>query len=71
MLEISFNDQQIFMDDKIYCIRKDNLHLEIIGKVVQKEKQKVAVKITSVKTQYIDISDYYVFVKRKQSKRNL
>ena len=61
-----YTNKEYFINDKIYCIRKDNLDLEIIGKIFEIEDTKLGIRISHVRNQFIDTTEYHTFVQAKQ-----
>ncbi len=61
-----YTDKDYYLDDKIYCIRRDNLHLELSGKLIWIDDDKLGIKLSAVRNQMIESKDYYTFVQAKK-----
>lgn len=76
--DLTLIDSDYYINDKIYCIRKDNLQLEIVGKIViidtlNHESMNLGIQISNVRQQSIKSDEYYTFIqkKRKSNQREL
>ena len=66
IINSEYTDKDYYLDDKIYCIRRDNLQLEISGKLIWIDDEKLGIKLSSVRNQMIKSKDYYTFVQAKK-----
>jgi hypothetical protein len=76
--DLTLIDSDYYINDKVYCIRKDNLQLEIDGKIViidtlNHESMNLGIQISNVRQQCIKTDEYYTFIqkKRKSDQREL
>ena len=76
--DLTLIDSDYYINDKVYCIRKDNLQLEIVGKIViidtlKYDSVKLGIQISNVRQQCIKSDEYYTFIqkKRKSNQREL
>ena len=67
LIDSRYTEDKYYLNDTIFCIRKDNLHLEITGKIFQIDNQRLGIQLSPVRNQYIDKNNYYTFIKTKQS----
>ena len=61
-----YTTKDYYLNDKIFCIRKDNLELEMSGTIIQIDDDTIGIKISSVRNQFISTDDYYTFVQAKK-----
>jgi hypothetical protein len=67
LINSTYTEDKYYLNDTIFCIRKDNLQLEIKGKIFQIDNDTLGIQLSSTRNQYIDKKNYYTFVKTKQS----
>ena len=61
---------ELFLNDTIYCIHKSTLELDHKGKVMAVRKKIVSIKEKYKYSVHLDKRHYYIFIKRKKSKKN-
>ena len=61
-------DDKIYLNDKIYCIGKNNLELEYMGNVKHID-DRLMIKHNGLSV-YIDPNRYYIFVEPNQSRKS-
>lgn len=61
-------DDKIYLNDKIYCIGKNNLELEYMGNVKHID-DRLMIKHNGLSV-YIDPQRYYIFVEPNQSRKS-
>ena len=57
-----YEDEQFYINDRIFCIKKNTLELEYIGRILFSENGKLGIKVNSIKTITIEPEKYYFFV---------
>ena len=62
--DFNLEESNFYLNDKIYLIKKNNLELSKVGKIIHID-DKIGIKYQSNKIIYIDPSDYYIFIKKK------
>ena len=67
LVNSNYTEDQYYLNDKIYCVRRDNLQLEITGKLFQIDDDKLGIRISPVRNQYIHRNNYYTFIQTKKS----
>ena len=70
--DLTLIDSDYYINDKIYCIRKDNLQLEIVGKIViidtlNHKSMNLGIQISNVRQQCIETDEYYTFIQKKRT----
>lgn len=61
-------DNDIFIDQHIILIKKNNLHIEDKGFIISLDKNKIGISVNNIYNKYFSINDYYIFLKHKQSR---
>jgi len=64
---LEYEEEKLYVQDRIFCIKKNTLELEWIGSIIFIEEGKIGLKITSLKTVKLDPKNYYIFVKCKKT----
>jgi hypothetical protein len=64
---LEYEESELYINDKVYCIRRDNLQLEIIGKIILIDENKIGIRLSSVRNQFIDRNKYYMFIQCKKA----
>ena len=62
-------DNELFLNDKIYCIDRSTLTLDHIGVIHAIKDKKITIKVTGF-CKHIKQSSYHIFIKRRRSKQN-
>ena len=65
--DFHLEDINFYLNDKIYIIKKNNLELSKLGKIIHID-DKIGIKYPSNKIIYINPEDYYIFIKKKKYK---
>ena len=71
VISLDFEDKSLYVQDRIFCIRRNTLELEYDGSIVFIDKGKIGLKVTSVKTVTLNPNEYYIFVKKTYLKRSI
>ena len=58
----------IYIDQHIILIKKNNLHLEDKGIIISINGNRLGVSVNNLFNRYYNINDYYVFLKNRQSR---
>lgn len=60
----------LFLNDKVYCIKRSTLELDVIGFVQVIKEQNISLKVKSRYGVHINKNEYHIFIKRRKSKKN-
>ena len=64
------DNQDLFLNDKVYCIKRSTLELDVIGFVQVIKEQNISLKVKSRYGVHINQNEYHIFIKRRKSKKN-
>jgi len=64
------DDNNLFLNDKVYCVNRSTLELEVIGIIQAIKKKKVSLKVNSKYTIHLSKDEYHIFTKRRKCKKN-
>ena len=67
VVNLDFEEKNLYVHDRIYCVKRNTLELEHDGSILYIEDGKIGLKVTSVKTITLDPKKYYIFVKCKKT----
>lgn len=67
VIKLNYEDKKLYVNDRIYCIKRNTLELEHIGNITSIDKNVISLKITTVKGININRNKYYIFVKVKKN----
>ena len=62
------SDNDIFIDQHIILIKKNNLHIEDKGIITSMNRNKIGLCINDLYNKYYDINNYYIFIKNRNKK---
>ena len=62
------SDNDIFIDQHIILIKKNNLHLEEKGIITSMKRNKIGLCINDLYNKYYDMNNYYIFIKNRNKK---
>tara|TARA_Y100000389_G_C17458916_1_gene520179 strand:+ start:749 stop:1090 length:342 start_codon:yes stop_codon:yes gene_type:complete len=65
IIKLEYEDKRFYINDKIYCIKRNTLELEYIGKIYCIEDDHIGIKLSNVRNVNINPDKYYIFVKIK------
>ena len=65
VIKLEYEDESFYINDKIYCIKRNTLELEYIGKIYCIEDDNIGIKLSNVRNVNINPDKYYIFVKIK------
>ena len=65
-----YEENEFYLNDFIYCIRKDTLEIETYGKIIMIKKNKIGIKKSKYINHYIDRDNYYFFIKNTNKMKN-
>lgn len=66
VIKLEYEENQFYINDKIFCIKKNTLELEYIGKIYCIDDDDIiGLKLSNVRNINIDPEKYYIFVKVK------
>jgi hypothetical protein len=63
-------NKDIFVNQNIICVKKNNLQIEVKGKIIAINNNTVCIRINNIYNRYVNISQYYTFLKNSKSKSN-
>ena len=55
-------ETEFYINDRVFCVKKNTLELEIVGKIICIDGLNLGIKKQSMNV-YIDANKYYIFVK--------
>lgn len=64
------DENDIFLNDKIFCINRSTLELEHIGIINTIKDNTCCIKVKSKYSVHISLDEYHIFIKRRKSKKN-
>ena len=64
------DDNDLFLNDKVYCIKRSTLELDVVGFVQAIKEKKISLKVKSKYGVHINQDEYHIFIKRRKSKKN-
>jgi hypothetical protein len=67
VIKLNYEDKNLYINDRIYCIKRNTLELEHIGNIISIDNNIISLKITTVKSININKDNYYMFVKIKKN----
>ena len=60
----------LFLNDKIYCIKRSTLDIDVIGYIQAIKGKKISLKVKSKYGVHINQNEYHIFIKRRKTKKN-
>lgn len=66
IVNLDYEEKDFYINDRIYCIKRNTLELEIVGSILFVKENIIGIKITKSKTFYIIPKNYYIFIKCKK-----
>ena len=64
------DENDLFLNDKVYCISRSTLDLDIIGVIQAIKQKKISLKVKSLYGAHINQDEYHIFIKRRKTKKN-
>ena len=61
--DLELEEDEIFINDRVFCIKKNDLSLDVVGRVISIDGSNIAVRKSKTCTLYINTNNYYIFVK--------
>ena len=68
--ERSLCKNDLFLNDKVYCISRSTLDLDVIGVIQAIKQKKISLKVKSLYGAHINQDEYHIFIKRRKTKKN-
>ena len=62
------SNDDIFIDQHIILIKKNNLHIEDKGIIISLNRNKIGLSINDLYNKYYDMNNYYIFIKNRNIK---
>jgi len=62
------SNDDIFIDQHIILIKKNNLHIEDKGIIISLNRNKIGLLINDLYNKYYDMNNYYIFIKNRNNK---
>ena len=67
VIHLELEEKSLYVQDRIFCIRRNTLELEYDGTIIFIDNGKIGLKVTSVKTVTLNPNEYYIFVRNKKT----
>jgi hypothetical protein len=64
------DDNELFLNDKIFCIDRATLTLDHVGIIHAIKDKRITIKVKGGYSKHVLESSYHIFIKRKRSKKN-
>jgi len=64
------DDNDLFLNDKVYCIKRSTLDLDVVGFIQAIKEKKISLKVKSKYGVHINQDEYHIFIKRRKCKKN-
>jgi hypothetical protein len=64
------DNHDLFLNDKVYCLKRSTLELDVIGFVQAIKEKKISLKVKSKYGIHLNQDEYHIFIKRRKSKKN-
>ena len=61
-------NKDIFVNQNIICIKRNDLSLDIKGKIISVKKNKIGINVNNIFNKFISFDKYYIFLKNTRSK---
>jgi hypothetical protein len=65
VIKLEYEDERFYINDKIFCIKRNTLELEFTGKIYCIDDDSIGIKLSNVRNVNINPDKYYIFVKVK------
>lgn len=65
VIKLEYEDERFYINDKIFCIKRNTLELEYIGRIYCIDDDSIGIKLSNVRNVNINPDKYYIFVKVK------
>lgn len=65
VIKLEYEEDQFYINDKIYCVKRNTLEIEYIGKIYCMDDNTIGIKLSNVRNVNINPDKYYIFVKVK------
>lgn len=68
VIRLEYEDDKFYINDRVFCIRRNTLQLEYIGRIYsmdEDEDEKISIKLSNVRNVNINPKKYYIFVRVK------
>jgi len=62
-----YEEKDFYIQERIFCIKRNTLELEFIGRILFINDNKITIKINSIKTVTINSNEYYIFIQDKKT----
>jgi len=64
------DDNDLFLNDKIFCVDRSTLKLDHIGQIQAIKEKKITLKVKSKYSIHLNQDEYHIFIKRRKCKKN-
>jgi hypothetical protein len=64
------DDNDLFLNDKVYCVNRSTLELEDIGFIQAIKEKKMTLKVKGKYGVHLNKDEYHIFIKRRKNKKN-
>ena len=65
VIKLEYEEDQFYINDKIYCVKRNTLEIKYIGKIYCMDDNTIGIKLSNVRNVNINPDKYYIFVKVK------
>ena len=66
VIKLEYDDEKFYINDRIYCIKRNTLELEYNGKIYCIDDNTISIKLSNVRNVNINPDKYYIFIKVKK-----
>jgi len=66
----NYEEKDFFINDYLYCIKRNTLELQFCGRIFCVEKKKIGIKKSTYMNIYLNPKEYYLFVKNSNKLQN-
>ena len=61
-------NKDIFVNQNIICVKRNDLSLDIKGKIISVKKNQIGINVNNIFNKFISFDKYYIFLKNSRSK---
>jgi len=63
VINCKYEEDTFYIGEYVCCVKRNTFELDTCGKIIINDKGRLGIKMTTVKTVYINPDDYYIFVR--------
>jgi hypothetical protein len=64
------DDNDLFLNDKVFCIKRSTLEVDVVGFIQAIKGTKISLKVKSRYGVHVNQDEYHIFIKRRKCKKN-